>query len=102
MRVATGAFGFLVSTVSVFDGIVSRLTRVILNGEVDRTANRLGAGELALRHYVGASCFCLHFCWNGALPEAYITKLRVDIPSVRHGIHVLDLLSARSALADLG
>src|SRR5215471_17362518 len=85
-----------------FRGIVRHLARVILNGEVGGPANRLGARELALLHCVGASCFCLRLCWDSPLLRTRGPRLDIDDASVRHGIHVLDLLSTPSALADLG
>jgi hypothetical protein len=73
----------------------------IFHGETSGLANRLGERELALRHYVSASRFCLHLCWNSPIPRTHDARLCVDGASVRHGIHVLDLLPARPPLPTL-
>src|SRR5262245_23687307 len=80
----------------------SRLRAEIRHGEAGGLANRLGERKLELRRRISASRFCLHLCWNGALARAHNSRLCVDSPSVRYGIFVLDLLSARPAAADVG
>src|SRR5262245_62620430 len=70
-----------------------------LDGQIGGFANRLGKRELAIRQFVGRSGFCLRIFWVSPIVGAHEPRLRVDGASVRDGVHLLDLLPARSTPA---